>query len=402
MSLPSSERLPNDINDLPPARQRHIRRQPRAASFAEQQLLLDSLVKRTAPTPAFFLRAIIGALASGAALYLKDPTILILAVVILPFHTPLYGLALFPTTLKIKHLIKSLVSLLILVILVFTAGALAGLFQTNPSPDRLNIYRFSALYWLDLAILGVSTLLSALILLRQGQLPGGMGALLSYTLIIPIAVVGYGFTSGISQLWTGALFVSFAHFGLALVLAMLALLILGFPPKNALGWLLATVALMLTLAVMSASLNFSRNHQPITQLSSPAPTRLLISTDTPSPTTQPTPTLTATTPPATLTTTWTPNASPSHTPSITPTPTEEPTAFWGLVETEIGAVIRENPSFDSAVVGYANNADLIEILAFETPPDGSGWFLVRTASGQTGWMLGSLINTQTPAPITGD
>jgi hypothetical protein len=50
MSLPSSEPLPEDINDLPPARQRHIRRLPRSATPAERQILLDSLVELSAPS----------------------------------------------------------------------------------------------------------------------------------------------------------------------------------------------------------------------------------------------------------------------------------------------------------------------------------------------------------------
>ena len=98
MSLPTNERIPNDINELSPTRQRHIRRQPRSGSEAERQILLESIAKLTEPTPAFFFRAFLGALAVGSALYFKSPALLIVAIVTLPFNNPLFGLAFFPIT----------------------------------------------------------------------------------------------------------------------------------------------------------------------------------------------------------------------------------------------------------------------------------------------------------------
>lgn len=400
MSLPSSERLPDDINDLPPARQRHIRRQPRAASTAERQILLDSLIKLTAPTPSFFLRALFGALAIAGAFYLNDPVILIIAIVVLPFNGPIFSLALFPITLNGKQALKSLVSLLILLMLTIGAGALSGSLQVLPAPNRLTIYRFSALYWLDLAILGVSVLLSVLVLLRQGQLPGGLGVLLSFTLLIPLAVLGFGLATGQTQLWHGAFFVSFAHLGLAYILSVLAFLILGFPPKKTIGWLLTIVALMVTFALMSISLNLSLQQVPISQLTSPTPTRLTISSPTPSAEALSTAPPTSTSTRMEITATWTLSPSPQNTP--TSTPTFEPTAYWGLVDSALGAVIRESPSFDAPVVGYTNDGDRIEILGEINPTGNSRWFNVRTESGNTGWMLGSLVKTQTTTPAPDD
>ena len=107
MNLPSSEPLPNDINELPPARQRHIRRQPRSASLAERQLLLESLLDLTAPTLTFILLSIIGAAALGAALYFDDPAILVLACVLFPFLTPILSFSLLPITQKFSHATKS-------------------------------------------------------------------------------------------------------------------------------------------------------------------------------------------------------------------------------------------------------------------------------------------------------
>jgi hypothetical protein len=394
MSLPTSERLPSDINDLPPARQRHIRRQPRSASYAERQILLDSLVRLTAPTPAFFVRAFLGALATAAAFYLYDPAVLILAIVLMPFSAPLFGLALYPATLNSKHALKSMISLVILLALTFGAGALAGWFQDTLYPDPLSLYRFSALYWLHLVIVVVSAVLSVIILIRQGQIPHGTGVLLAYTLLIPVAVLGFGLTHGQQQLWSGALFVSFSHLGLSIILASLTFLSSGFPPKKVLGWLMLVALLMVTLAAISISLNYSSSHSTQPEAGSPSPTRLAISSATytaQAPSTN-TPASTATPITPTLTQTVTPS------PTATPSPTPEPTVFWAVVNSPTGGVIRERPDFSAPVSSYVNNNDLVEILGEATAQDNSRWFQVRTATGEIGWLLRTLVNTQTPTP----
>jgi hypothetical protein len=398
MSLPSSERLPSDINELPPARQLHIRRQPRSASIAERGLLLDSLIKLTAPTPSFFLRTLLGALATGGALYMNNPAILTIAIVALPFNAPLFGLGLYPITLKGKHALKSGISLLILLIFTFGAGALAGWLQPPPFVDQLSLYHFSALYWLYLVILAASSLLSVLVLLRQGHLPGGMGVLLAYTQLLPFAVVGFGLTNGQFQLWTGALFVSLTHLGLGLIIAMIGFLILGFPPRKTWGWLLGFLTLMATAALIAISLIYAMDNTSQVDVTSPSPTYISISAHTPSPTAgsmnSPTSMPASATPTVTLTT----SPTPTDIPTATITPTPEPTSYWGVIDTETGAIIRENPSIDAQIVTYANNTDPIEILGEGTAPDGSRWFNVRTTSGEVGWLLGLLVATQTPTP----
>ena len=110
MSLPSSEPLPDDIHELPPARQRHLRRMPRAASPAEWEILLESLLNLTRPTLEFFLLSLLGAAASGAALYFNEPLLLIVALVLLPFINPIFNLALYPASRKLGYALKSLIS----------------------------------------------------------------------------------------------------------------------------------------------------------------------------------------------------------------------------------------------------------------------------------------------------
>ena len=394
MSLPSSERLPNNINDLPPARQRHIRRQPRSASLAERQILLESLLTLIAPTPNFFILSLFGALTAGAALYFDEPAILIVAIVTFPFLRPIFGLSLFPVTLKFGHALKSIVSLLILLVLSLSAGVLAGWLRGSNLVEIVSILRFSNLYWLDLTVLGGSSVLGALILIRQGWLPRLIGVVLSYMILIPVTVAGFGFALNQTALWQGALLVSVVHLGVSIVLTMLTFLVIGFTPKNSMGWLLLIVTLALTLAFLTGSLNMSGHQlQPAIQ---PSPTMISLATPsvTPSPKTVTTSTLTK----ISATNTLTPTQSPTITRTRTQTPTPEPTTFWVMVNATNGAVIRESPNFGYPVIGYVNDGDLIEIFGEVVSQSGSRWYQVQVPTGETGWILASLVNTQTPAP----
>jgi len=402
MSLPSSEPLPDDINDLPPARQRHIRRLPRSATPAERQILLDSLIELTSPTLNFFLLTLIGALALGAALYFNDPALLIVAVLVLPSLPPVFRLGLLPTTLKIGSGLKSLISILISIILTLTAGALAGWLQKEGNLSNLGVTRFSAPYWLDMSLVGGGTLLGGLILLRQGRLPQLIGAFLSYEILVPLAISGFGFVLGNAQLWPGALLIGFLHLMIAVFAAIMAFLLLGFFPKKALGWLLTMLPLALALALLGLGLNLNPRDMIAIMKSSPTPTAIIIVSDSPDADTLSSPTLTEI--PATSTLPPSPSLSatfalsPTPTPTSTPTLTPEPTSYWGRVDSLIGGVVRETPNFEAAVITYVNDDDMIEILDAVVSEGGTRWFKVRTDSEEMGWLLSSLVITPTPTP----
>lgn len=400
MSLPSSESLPDDINDLPPARQRHIRRLPHSATPAEHQILLDSLIQLVSPTPNYFLFTLIGALLVGSALYFNDPAILILAIVALPFIQPAYGLGLIPTTLKFGFGFKSLISLLFPIALTFSSGALAGWLRTTASLEQISVYRFSSPYWLDLAIVGACTLLGTLVMLRKGHLPRLIGVLLSYEIFIPLGAAGYGFILGDSLLWPGSLLVSLLHLSISVFMAGFTFLILGFPPKRAAGWLLSLVPLVLIPLLLLGSWGFNLQEVFITQELTPTPE----ATTLPSQTSSPKAVFTAT--PATTDETHSPTQTPSRsptptatmtqTPTFTLTPTPEPTTYWGVVDSLTGAVVRETPDFEAAVVAYANDGDQIEILREVEGENSTRWYEVQIESGETGWLLSSLIDIPSP------
>jgi len=402
MTLPSSEPLPNNINELPPARQRHIRRRPRSASLAERQILLDSLITLVAPKLNFFLLSLLGAVLIFTSLYFNEPVILIAAAVIYPFLKPVFGVALFPATHKVSSVLNALISLLITLTLTIAAGALAGWLTTATQVTmRGLLIRFSSPYWLDLVLVGFSSFLSVLILLRQGQLPRKIGVILSFEILVPLAASGMGLIVGDSQLWPGALIIGLLHLLVSIAVASLSLILFGLPPKKAVGWLLILIPLGLALALLAGARmtgmpNF--NWHTSVRSASPSPTSILIKT----PSQTPSPKAIASSTPlpaeATSTNTRTPSQSPTKSSTPTQTPTAEPTSYWAIIDALTGAVIRESPDFEAPVAGYVNNGDQIEILNEITPEGSAQWYYVRTNSGETGWMLGSLVNTQTPTP----
>jgi hypothetical protein len=406
MSLPSSEALPTNIKDLPPARQRHIRRQPRTASPAERGILLDSLLDLTGPTLNFFLRALLGGVVFGLTLYFDEPALLMIGVVAAPFLKPLFGLALFPHAHKFSHWIKSLVSLLIPILLAFAAGALAGWLRKDGLINRLDAIRLSAPYWLDLAAVALTAFLCAFIMVREGKLPRTIGILLSYEILFPVALAGFGFSLGFSQLWPDALLIGLSHLLLAIFIAIITFLGLSFSPNKITGWIFALLPLIFSIFLLATMLNLGDLRIPIAEKPIPTniPVDMATNTNEEKPPNEPSPTenqkvfATATQIPPTQTKAFTATASPLPSNTITPTstPTPQPTTFMITIDSVNGVVIRESADFQAPVAGYANNGDQFAVLNQSTTENGSIWFEVQISPDTTGWLLGSLSITQTP------
>ena len=83
--------------------------------------------------------------------------------------------------------------------------------------------------------------------------PGWQGALLSYEILIPLTMAGYGLVVGHPQFWPGALVTAFLYIGLALVVSIFTFIILGILPDSLTGWLVTLLPLALSLALLTAS-----------------------------------------------------------------------------------------------------------------------------------------------------
>lgn len=410
MSLPSSEPLPDDINELTPARQRHLRRMPRSASPAEYDILMESLVSLTAPRLDYFLLLILGGLATAAAFYFNEPIILLVALILLPFLSPVYNLALLPSSLKPGVAVKSIIVLAAAMLVSFAAGALVGWFAPEADYTELTVLHFARPYWLDAVLVAVSSIFCSVIILRQDRLPRLTGALLSYEILIPLAAAGFGLATSHTLLWPGALLTACLYLGLALVVSILTFIILGLIPDSLTGWLIALLPLALSLALLTATLFFNLDNSPAV----PEPTATSTFAPAPSQTPSPkaiesTPTNTAYPPTATLAvlpsetatlstiTTTQETISATETPTATNTPTIEATPSVGIVYAENGAVVREGPDFSNPVVAYVYNGEQVTILG-EAMSGYTLWYEIEKSTGEIGWLLGSLVIIPTPTP----
>ena len=130
MTLPTSESIPDNFNDLPPAQKRRIRHSLRGASESELKSLLLELQRRSTPAYEFFLLSLLGAILAGIALVIDSPLLLAAAAICVPILTPLMGVAISPALRRLPFLLQSLASLLISLIFHFGFGALAGVVAT--------------------------------------------------------------------------------------------------------------------------------------------------------------------------------------------------------------------------------------------------------------------------------
>jgi len=284
-------------------------------------------------------------------------------------------------------------------------GVLAGYLQKTGQINRLDAIRFSAPYWLDMAAVALSTFLCVFFMIRQGKLPRKIGVILAYEILFPIALAGFSLPLGLARLWPNAILIAICHLILAVFVAIIALLVLGFSPRHYTGWMLAILPLILSFTLVVGALSLSGMTLPSLSLKS-TPTSIPINIATPTRTEMPkgtsTPKLIAspTERPSTQTNTvtLTVSSSPTNTLLPSPSPSPQPTRFSIIIDSLNGIVIRESADFTAEVVGYANDGAQYDVLDQSISENGSIWYQVEIETGETGWLLSSLANTQTPMP----
>jgi hypothetical protein len=396
--LTDNNPLPQELNDLPPARQRHIRRQPKTASLAERQILIKSLTDLTSPNLIFLLLSLLSAIALGFALYFNQSALFILGIVFSPLLGPILGLALVPIHLNRSTILKTLVAIAVQLVLAFLAGMIAGWGQKNGAIDQLGLARFGSLYWLDLILLGVSTILAVIAIVRKGTFPRLIGVLLAYEIISPFALAGFALPIGIANFWPGALLVSLTYLCIAVFLAFMTYLALGLLPQKVSGWLFSLIPLALSMLMIVTGTNIGQNPSGDVIPASSATPQFKDASVTPRVNESPSATASeVSSPSSTPTLISTTMQTPRPQPSATRASTATATSFVGLVESASGVVVREQPNFQAEVIGYANNGDAIEILGETISLDGLGWYQVKVEDDQTGWIFGDYVTIPTTA-----
>lgn len=389
MNIPKSNPIPDEPDDLPPARRRRSRRLLAPLTDVERAAAIDDLGHRASPSFDFFLFSLLSAVLFSVGIFLNSPPVLLLAALLAPLMAPLIGMSLGVVIGSGSYFLRSITGFLIGSLLVFAVGVGAGLLTTIIQPVGLEQALASTrLSWVNLLVLATGAVLTAFLMARGAPSAYASSVALSYMLYLPLVAAGFGLTSRTPFLWPDGLVVFVIHFAWGAALGALILALLGFRPLTlfgyTLGGALALLGIVLAIGMSGAGAAFGA--------------QIALPTFTPTPTYTITPTLTPSlTPvPPTLTPTQTPvPPTPTLTPTQTLTPTLTPTPLFALVSVEAGAVIRDEPG-GTVVASYVEGT-LLLVLDPEPQLLGSqAWLFVEGPDGNQGWILQSLMVTATP------
>lgn len=390
MSIPKTELIPDDPENLPPARRRRAQRLLAPLTDDERNAAIEHLARRASPSFDFFLFSIVSALIFAAGLLLDIPAILMLGALAAPLLAPAVGVGLGTVIGSGRYFLRSLTGLLIGCGLVFGTGLLAGLAaEYLPSTGLEQAFVHARLSWVNFLVLALGAIFTTLLMVRSETGGGVPSVALAYGLYLPLVVAGFGLTSRTPFLWPDGLVVFAIHLAWGILLSAFVLVILRFRPLTLFGYTvsgaLALLSIVLLIGLSGAGAAFG------------AQIALPTFTPTASPTLTATPTVTLTPVPPTLTPTATVTNTPvppTLTPTITPTPS--PTPLYALVNPPAGAVIRDEPG--GTVVGSYLNGALLQVIGEPVTLGSQVWVQVLGTDGRSGWILQTLLVYATPAP----
>ncbi len=395
MSLPTSEPLNPEEESMPPARRRRARRAIISGDRSERAQVLEELARRVYPSIDFFLFSLLASLMLGAAVLFDAQALFVLAALVSPFMGPLVGLSMATMVGSWRFFLQSMASFLIGSLLVFIGGLAAGLLvQVWPNPSFDQGIHHALFTWPDFFVLTIGAAMTTFLLVRAPkQRPLVASTALAYEVYLPIGVAGFGLTGHVVGLWPNGLLVFAIHLGWAALVGAVTLLLMGMRPFNWFGYALGAslgMAGVVALVVVSGFGIAMHAQAPVIPLV-PA-----TATVTPTPTISVTPSQTPKPPSATPTPTNT--LVPTRTPTLTVSPV--PTPVWARIKPNDmgGALVREQPNYDSPVVTSLINDKLVEVLPDVYQNKNITWVKIRTPEGAEGWIVLSLLVTATPAP----
>jgi uncharacterized membrane protein len=391
MSLPTSEPLePINPNELPPARRRRMKRRIIPTDSSEQAQFLEEIARRLMPSSDFFLNMFLAGVFAAIATWLDAPAIYVLAAILAPFLTPILGISLATVAGSVSYFFQSLGGFAVGSGILFVVGLVAGwLVPDSAITSNLHSQYFTHFSIPNFILLSVSTVLAAAFLIKsKNAYPRVASVGLSYTILIPAALAGFGLSSNLPGLWPDGIIVFLVHLSWSVLIATITISILGLRPRNLFGYTISSTITLISVAALIALISMGTAWTTHVALPSATPTITLTPSITFTPSDTPLPPTRTVTPSNTLV--------PSKTPSQTPTPA--PTEVWAKVISGEGAFIREEPNLHSLIITSRQNDEIVEILPGVEENQGTTWVHVRTLDGQEGWMVRALLITATPQP----
>lgn len=387
MNLPRTEHIPDDPDQLPPARRRRARRMLAPLDADERAAFVDEIAHRASPTFDFFLFSLLAGIVISAGILLDQPAILLLGSLMAPLMAPVVGLSLATVVGSVRFFLRSLVGLLIGSALVFVCGYFAGYLSGSWSPESLlQAYSHAQLSWANFLVLAIGAVFTSAAMLHDGQRSVVASVALAYTLYIPIAIAGFGLSSATPDLWPDGLVVYTLHLAWAALLGAITLVILGYRPLTLFGYTFGGALTLLGIILLVGLGGTGAVVGGQMALPTPIPSATMTITTTPTLTLTPIP------PSETPTPTYTPTTTPTLTETLTPTPTP----VFALVQTAegTGALLRDEPG--GFVVGSYFDGTQMQVLPGEIDLEGVIWVRAIAPDGIDGWIVQSLLVPITP------
>jgi hypothetical protein len=382
-------------SQLPPARRRRARRSLIPSSNDARTAVLENLARRAFPSFEFFLFSLLGGAIIGAGFLIDSQSILLLGILIAPLMAPWVGIVLATVTGSGRFFLQTLAGFTISAGLIFGCSYLAGtVTQIFPAQSFLEAIIHSHLWWTNLLVLVLGSILLVTSFVRSEKHPILPSVMLTYELFLPLSAAGYGLGSGYPDFWPNGILVFSVHLALATLVGLLTLVVLGFRPRRLPGCLMSLIVGLLALGVfawLSGAVSFFMDRFDYSAFS-PILQETITATPTSKASYSPTPTNQVFPIEPSLTPTFQIPTSELPTSTLTP----EATPVYALIYSETGANVRAEPGSETIIARLPNDY-LVEILPEIQVLNGITWLHIRTTDGDEGWIIQSLVVTATPA-----
>jgi hypothetical protein len=420
MSYPESASQPNPEQspEFVSARARRRRAQRRAYFPTDEEgraALFTHLARRAFPSYELFVFSLVSGVILGLGYFLDSQALLIFGILVAPLMTTWIGLSLATIAGSARFFLQMLAALLVSALIIFLSGGLAG-FVTRALPPRAfnEAFIHSRLWWPDIVTITIAAIILTISFVRSEDRPYLPSALLTYGLFLPLCAAGFGFGSGVGEIWPQGLFVFLVHFAWATFFAILALFFLRFYPTSAGGLIFTGLIFIILIAIVASLTGFGRWAMEIAGLAAPVrttatptlstPTVLATSTPSPKPdeatavigANDSTPSL------APTAASQTPRPTLPPTETATSTVTAEPTPIVALIHAAEGggAFIREKPG--GLVLATLANGATVTIVPNDLQEFNKvTWVHVFAQVNDRrveGWMIQTVLQTATPVP----
>src|SRR5215216_1691986 len=413
-SEPTSQPQPEQTPEFVSARARRRRAQRRAYFPTDQEgraALFEHLARRAFPSYELFVFSLVAGAILGLGYFFNAQALLIFGILVAPLLTPWIGATLSMIAGAPRLFAQTVSALLVSSLIIFFCGWLAGFASQTFQPLTFNeAFTHSRLWWPDLIVLTIASILITISFIRSEDRPYLPSALLAYELFLPLCAAGFGLGSGVSEIWPQGALVFLIHLAWATFFGLITLFFLRFYPKSTGGIVFTGLIFIVLLAGLATLSGFARWTMEQTGLLTPMPATATLTIASPTPFS----TITGSPKPDQATAligvpTGTPSRTPRATPSqVTLPPTEtstatvtaEPTPILAIIRASEGggAFIREKPG--GIVLATLGNGSAVTIVPNDLQDvNGVIWvhvFAVVNEVRVEGWMIQTVLQTATP------